>query len=218
MNRLGRSGLVDPRAISKDDLVKAAEARELRRLQQRTVTAKFFGIRIISHRVIFIIDTSGSMVDRVHGRMVGRRGATRIDVAKEELSKSIKALGDGALFNIYSFSSGVGRWLKKGITSASDSSRKSALTFVERLGAGGATNLYDTIKLAFEDPDVDTLYVLSDGEPTAGAEIDPHRIRDDVKFWNRHRRIKIHTIAVGGTLEILEWLAADSGGEHVKMR
>ena len=205
--------------ISKDDLRKAAEKREMRRLQQRTVTAaRFFGIRIVSHRVIFIIDTSGSMVYLVHGRMVGKRGATRIDVAKEELTKSIKALAPSALFNVYSFSSGVGRWLKKGIASASDSSRESALTFVERLGAGGATNLYDTIKLAFEDPDVDTIYLLSDGEPTAGAQIDPHRIRDDVRFWNRHRRIKIHTIAVGGTLEILQWLAADSGGSHVKMR
>ncbi len=34
----------------------------------------------------------------------------------------------------------------------------------------------------------------------------------------RHRQVKIHTIAIGGNLEILEWLALDSKGDHVKIR
>ena len=59
---------------------------------------------------------------------------------------------------------------------------------------------------------------MSDGEPTTGGVIDPHRIREDVASWNKHRKIVIHTVAVGGSLEILEWIAADSGGRHIKMR
>ena len=62
------------------------------------------------------------------------------------------------------------------------------------------------------------LLILSDGEPTSGAIIDPHRIRETVAFWNRHRGIKIHTIAIGGNLEVLEWLSEDSGGDHVRIR
>jgi len=38
--------------------------------------------------------------------------------------------------------------------------------------------------------------------------IDPHRIREDVAFWNKHRKVKIHTVAIGANLEVLEWLAA----------
>ena len=72
------------------------------------------------------------------------------------------------------------------------------------------------MKAAFDDPDVDTIYVLSDGEPTAGGVTDPHGIREDVQFWNKHRGVEIHTIAVGGSLEVLEWLAADSGGTYVR--
>jgi hypothetical protein len=205
--------------VSEAKLAEAEKERELRRLKQRTRTkAKFFGIQIISNRVIFIIDTSGSMTDPVHGRYVGKRQATRIDVAKEELSQSISALDENSLFNIYAFSFGIGRWLKSGIAASSKHTREAALTWVERLGAGGPTNLYDTLKLAFEDPDVDTLFLLSDGEPTSGMELDPHRIREDVKTWNRHRRIKIHTIAIGGNLDVLEWLATDSGGKHVRIR
>lgn len=205
--------------ISKDELAKAEKARELRRLRQQTVVkGKFFGITIASHRVIFIIDTSGSMVLPVHGRMIGKRQATRIEVAKQELTQAIEDLAPNSLFNIFSFSLGVQRWLKEGIATSSEKTRKQALTWLERLGAGGPTNLYDAIKFAFEDPDVDTIFVLSDGEPNSGEEIDPHRIREDVKFWNQHRRIKIHTIAIGGNLDVLEWLAKDSGGDHVQIR
>jgi HEAT repeat protein len=204
---------------STSDVEKAAKDREQKRLMARTASpAQFFGIRIESHRVIFIIDTSGSMLESVYGRLVGKRGAARIDVAKEELSTAIKNLAPNTLFNIFAFSSGFDRWLKTGIGDNSGQSRDSALEWVQRLGAAGATNLFDTVKAAFEDPDVDTIILLSDGEPTSGEILDPHRIREEVAFWNKHRHVKIHTVAVGLNLEVLEWLAADSGGSHVKIR
>lgn len=205
--------------ISKADLEKVAKERELKRLRQRTRSgAKFFGIRIESHRVIFIIDCSGSMLESVYGRMVGKRGAARIDVAKEELSQCIRNLEQGALFNIFAFSNGVERWQKAGIGDASEQSREAALTWVDRLGASGGTNLFDSVQQAFADQDVDTIFILSDGEPTAGALVDPHRIREQVQFWNKHRGIVIHTIAIGTDLEVLQWLSGDSGGRHVFIR
>lgn len=205
--------------VAPGELQAAAEAREMRRLKARTTTeAQFFGIRIISHRVIFVIDTSGSMTEPVRGRTIDGREATRIDVAKQELSQAIEKLAPGAFFNVLAFSSGIGRWLKSGIAESSEKNREAALEFVDRLGAGGATNIYDTLVEAFADPDVDTIYFLSDGEPTAGEVLDPHAIREEVAFWNKHRHVTIHTVAIGGNLEILRWLAEDSGGEHVKIR
>ena len=211
------------KVITEAQLADAAHERELRRLRQRTVTgAKFFGIRIESHRVIFVVDVSGSMLESVYGRYVGegsqRRGAARIDVAKQELSQCIKNLEEGAQFNILAFSSGIGRWLKEGIATSTEHTREEALEWVERLGATGATNLYDTVRMAFEDKDVDTIFIMSDGEPTSGDVIDPARIREHVAFWNKHRRIKINTISIGGTLEVLEWLAKDGGGDYVQIR
>jgi hypothetical protein len=88
--------------------------------------------------------------------------------------------------------------------------------FVGRLGASGGTNLFGSLQFAFADPDVDTIYVLSDGEPTAGAITDGMTIRQEIAAWNKHRNVVIHCIAVGGSLEILEWLAADTGGSYVK--
>ena len=201
------------------DLDRAEAERERKRLAARTtVQAKFFGLQVESQRVIFVLDVSGSMLESMYGRYVGKRGAARIDVAKEELKQAIENLEPGTLFNVFTFASSVARWQKEGIGIGTEQSRQAALEWIDRLGAQGATNLYDSVKQAFEDPDVDTIFILSDGEPTNGEVIDPHRIREDVAFWNRHRRIKINTIAIGGNLEILEWLAKDSGGTYLQMR
>lgn len=209
----------DFKVATSKELDDAEKARERRRLTQRTVSkAKFFGIKVESHRVIFVLDVSGSMMESMYGRTINGRGAARIDVAKEELAKAVKSLDAGALFNILTFSSGVARWLPEGIGTSDDASRQKAQKWIERLGAGGGTNLYDSVREAFDDKDVDTIFILSDGEPTTGEVIDPFRIREDVARWNKHRKIKIHTIAIGGNLEVLEWLAKDAGGKYRQMR
>ncbi len=201
--------------ISPEELAKRQEEEEERRLKQIT-NVEFFGIRIESHRVIFIIDVSGSMVEPTRSRYVGETGAPRIDIAKRELEKCIDGLDPKALFNIITFSGGVEPWLDEGVAGSSGKTREEAKEWVRRLGAMGATNLYDALAAAFEDPDVDTIFVLSDGEPTAGAQTDPGIIREHVARWNSHRGIVIHSIAVGGRFKILEWLAEDSGGTHVR--
>ncbi len=209
----------DFKVATSKELDDAKKARERRRLTQRTVSkAKFFGIKVESHRVIFVLDVSGSMMESMYGRTINGRGAARIDVAKEELSKAVENLDAGALFNIFTFSSGVARWLPDGIGTSDDASRQEAQSWIERLGAGGGTNLYDSVREAFADKDVDTIFILSDGEPTTGEVIDPFRIREDVARWNKHRKITINTIAIGGNLEVLEWLAKDAGGKYRQMR
>jgi Mg-chelatase subunit ChlD len=167
--------------------------------------------------VIFILDVSGSMSETLRSEYVGKTGKPRIDVAKQELATCIDSLEPQSLFNIIVFSSDVDTWLD-GVASFSKSTKDEAKKFVGALGAGGATNLYDSLKHAFSDKDVDTIFVLSDGEPTAGEITDPTLIRDRVQQWNKTRRIVIHTIAVGGSFQVLEWLAADSGGTHKKIQ
>ena len=86
-----------------------------------------------------------------------------------------------------------------------------------QLGAAGGTNLYGSLEFAFEDPDVDTIFLLSDGEPSVGDVIDPQLIREVVAERNETRGVVINTIAIGADLEVLEWLAEDSGGTHVAL-
>lgn len=202
-------------AESKIDEIVAEKEEE--RLKQLT-SANFFGIRIESHRVLFIVDVSGSMSEPMRSRYVGETGRPRIDVAKEELSKAVEALENNALFNILAFSSGVETWLEEGVTTSKSKTRDEALEYVDRLGAFGGTNLYGALRGAFEDEDIDTIFVLSDGEPSVGELIDPQLIREAVQEMNQTRGVVINTIAIGGSLEVLEWLAEDSGGTHVGMQ
>jgi HEAT repeat protein len=203
--------------ISWADLEEIKAKEKIRRLKQVT-NSKFFGIRIVSHRAIFIIDVSGSMEEKMRTKFEGETSLTRMAIARRELINSIKGMERGALFNILIFSSEVDFWLEDGIAGANRAEREEAEAFVSRLKPGGGTNLYGSIEMAFQDPDVDTIFILSDGEPSVGEVTDIYRIREEVAQWNEHRKIEINTIGIGSKLKILEWLAEDSGGQHVKLR
>ncbi len=203
--------------LSDVDLDKVRSGEEEYRLRQTTrVKSEFFGIKIVSRRVIFIVDVSGSMEEKLANDYKGKAGWTRMEVARAELKKCLENLDPGAFFNILVFSSGVERWTDGTLVPCDDAHRAEALAYVEKLQAGGGTNLYDSLKDAFTDAEVDTIFVMSDGEPSMGEVLEPLVIREHVATWNENRRIVINTIAVGGQFNILEWLAADSGGTHVK--
>ena len=201
--------------VTESKLAEVREAQEERRLRQVT-TAAFFGIRIESHRVIFILDISGSMSELTRGKYEGQSGETRMAVAQRELKGAIDGLDPRALFNIITFSSGVERWLDAGVAGSTGKSKDDAKLWIDRLGAGGATNLYDSIQMAFDDDEVDTIFILSDGEPNVGGQTDPHAIREHVSRWNEHRGVMIHTVSVGLDLPVLEWISTDAGGTHIK--
>jgi hypothetical protein len=205
----------DFQPISEAELAKRESEEEARRLKHVSKTTSFFGIRIKSHRVIFILDVSGSMNEATRAEYVGKEGEPRISVAKRELNRCIDGLDEASLFNIITFSGGVSHWAD-GVSDSKESSRKEAKDWVDKLGADGGTNLYGALQVAFEDPDVDTIFILSDGEPMGGQIDDPGTIREHVRVWNENRHIVLNTIAVGGRFAILRWLAEDSGGTHVE--
>lgn len=203
--------------ISESELHKLAKEEELRRLRETTKSpSSFFGIRILSHRVIFVLDISGSMAELTRGKWVGSNGDPRFDVARRELSNALDSLDRNSLFNVIVFSSEVSSWQDR-ISEFNPTTLQEAKDYIARLGAAGGTNIHGALRFAFEDPDVDTIYFLSDGEPSEGEVIDPHAIRREVARWRENRDVTIHTVAVGGSLQLLEWLAEDTGGTHVSI-
>lgn len=92
--------------------------------------------------------------------------------------------------------------------------RAKAHKYVDKLEAEGGTNIHDALERAFEDKQLDTIFFLTDGEPSFGREVDPVRIREIVQRWNVSRRIKICAISIGTDMDLLKNLAADSGGEY----
>jgi hypothetical protein len=99
-----------------------------------------------------------------------------------------------------------------------DKRRAAAIAFARALTARGATNVHDGLQLAFADADVDTIFLLTDGQPSAGAVVDEDALLRTVAGWNVGRGVVIHTIAIGGRSRFLERLAEQSGGEHTVAR
>ncbi len=148
---------------------------------------------------------------------------SRIDILKIELAYVInKLLPPQARFNVITYSTNVGSW-KKSLTKASKGNRESAIEFVKKMRASGGTNTYGALEQAFKDKYMDTIYFLSDGNPTAGQTTNHGEILAAVKQWNMERNVTIHTIGllVGRypredkekLKQFLRKLSADNGGE-----
>lgn len=171
---------------------------------------------IYSDKVIFLLDVSGSMTAGTELE------GTRIEIAKKELQRVLEnQLSPSTYFNIIAFSEEVIPY-RKHLLRARTSNVERAAKFVGKLSAGGETNAYAALAAAFEDPDMDTIYLLSDGSPTVGKETIPQLIRRQVEEWNRTRWVTINCIGFfpgeaknqdkAEARTFLRNLAADTGG------
>ncbi len=166
-------------------------------------TVAFYGIPVHSDRLTFVLDISGSMEGGKLARL------------KKELTGIIERLPEHSLFNMIFFTGSVHPWRDK-LQRLTDKNRKAALTEVRERRAGGATNLWDSLLEAFEDEEVDTIYLLSDGEPTAGEVTNLSILCSRITELNQHRRVAIHVVLIGMKSEHLRRLALDSGGNYVQ--
>ncbi|MEM6671198.1 MAG: HEAT repeat domain-containing protein [Planctomycetota bacterium] len=165
----------------------------------------FYGLDVVSNRFALVVDTSGSMKERAYA------GKRRIEVAKEEIQRTLERIRDGVAFNVIPFSDEA-RPLHDGVVQVSDDARDEAIAFSNALRPVGGTNVHDALAAAFDDPEIDTIYLLTDGEPSVGEIVEPAFLRDEIARWNSVRGVRIHCIAVGKNSELLEGIASDSGG------
>lgn len=198
------------------EIVRRTAERERREASQVTrsfrgvaVDSRFFGLRLKTNSVAFVVDVSGSMQERLPGDR-REKGPTRMEVAKKELRSCLEALESGTRFNVIAFSDFVESWREEAPV-LDEASFGDVEEFVDGLRPLMRTKMYAALETAFRDRNIDTIFVLSDGEPTDRT---PGEIREAVQRWNAGRHVVIHTIAVGPRFPLLRWLAEDSGGEY----
>lgn len=131
---------------------------------------------------------------------------SRLDVVKRELMRAIWALPDDAVFALVGFHSEAAVLGK--VQKATRAVKLETGALVDKWIADGGTSTYDALCLALalgvdpKAPDksfkdgVDTVFLLSDGEPTFGKIIDPDEIVTDIVAKVQTRRVRIHTIWV----------------------
>lgn len=141
---------------------------------------QYYGIPIFAQRIVFVIDTSGSMT------------GARIAAAKRELLAAVEALPASTEFDVVAYNSGVHPWQPK-LVKADDETKKLLSRAVASQPAGGTTSSHAALQAAFKlEPEA--IYFLSDGNPTDAT---PPQILTDITKLNREKRISLHTIGIG---------------------
>jgi hypothetical protein len=176
-------------------------------------TVSYYDIPLVSARIAFIVDHSGSMSARVGTD----KKRNRLMAAKEQLRQVIAVLPKTHKVNLIPFETSVSQVWRE-LKSLSAGNRRDLLDEVGKIKLSGGTNTYGAIVAAMEDPEVDTIYLLTDGVPTSGEVIDPDEILEAVRRENRTRQIIIHCISIGMKSELLMDLAAMTGGQYKEVR
>jgi hypothetical protein len=172
----------------------------------------FYGVPIVSDRVVFVLDFSGSM------RESDESGRSKLDSARDALAEVLNALPDGTLFNVIAFSNEPKAW-RESAQPKKPGNVDGALKFVRGMSAGGWTNVYDSLALALRMESIDTIVLLSDGAPSSGAFHFFSRIRHHVRMLNRTRKVAVSSIALKTSEDakrFLRELAKDTGGDFVE--
>lgn len=177
-------------------------------------SASFVGLPILSDRVVFLVDFSGSLWAEREG------GKTRKDVVDVELRRALEHLPEEARFNLIPYANDPKPWEDE-LVSASDRRIQKALEWFERSRLRGQGNFWDALMLALEDPEVDSVMVLTDGAPTGGTRWNLGLMRDLLRERNRFRHIVLDAVLVDAKSGLeSRWRAmcADTGGRVLSVQ
>ncbi|MEM7261611.1 MAG: vWA domain-containing protein [Planctomycetota bacterium] len=174
----------------------------------------FFGHRIYSYHVGFVLDLSGSM-----NAADGPQPTTRFEILAREFERALRSLDPDVRFNVVTFSSQAQRlWPEP--KRATSNHVAEALEFLTKT-RGGNTHYEAALDLALGIPALDTIYFLSDGEPnmTPGgpAAIRTRFARENVATRATGSSLIVNTVGIRGSSELLEQLAGDHLGQFRAM-
>jgi uncharacterized protein YegL len=158
-------------------------------------------------KVVYVIDVSLSMADR-----------NKLNAAKRALLEALSQLKPQDSFNVVAFAGDTVSLAPRLIT-ATPPRLALARAFVNTLSLAEGTNLGAALDAALGDPraDVNTVYILTDGQPTVGERSERRLRRMALGFNNG--RAKINCIAVGfgqafEGVDLLRKMAGENGGEY----
>jgi Mg-chelatase subunit ChlD len=164
-------------------------------------------------QVAYILDISGSMQGEP------------LKLAKEALKTAIKYLNiQEDAFYMLAFNNGVVLYANNPTATPMTKSKETEVkNHIEGWGAGGGTNLMGSIDRAFSLPKINTILLISDGQPSTGIT-DPGRIRSRIRSLNnRPVKVKIHTVAISAVetrtsgSDLLEAIAKETKGKFQRI-
>jgi hypothetical protein len=171
-----------PSGERKKDDSEAGGARD-----DRTVV--YNGIPIVSDHVAFVIDKSRWMRDRLE-----HHGTTKDAAATAELERVLGLLEGRLVFNLYLYNEDI-EVFAKNPAELNEKTRKRAMGFVEKARLQGTKDLWQVLDEVIADPEIDTIYMLSSGEPDVGLYVHGNRIAESLADLNRFQKVTLHAVA-----------------------
>lgn len=178
------------------------------------VSAAFAGLPILSDRVAFLIDLSGSMWEK---RADGR---TRKEIVDEQLARALKALDPSVQFNVVVYTARPAAW-KERLTAATPKAVDDALQFFAKRTDRGKGDFWGALEFTLQDPEIDTVIVLSDGAPSGGRRWNMELIVPLFAERARFRGVALDAVLADASKRLREhWvrMCEDSGGRVVDIR
>ncbi len=154
----------------------------------KTETA-FNGIKLESDHVAFLMDKSNAMREQLSSR-----GKSKDDAAHEELQGVFDKLQGRLTFNIFCYEMRVRAYQERPAKLTKSVARK-ALEFHEKSPINGQKDIWAALMAVIDNPDLDTAYLLSSGEPDVGEYVHWNRVTYQLKEINRFHKVIFHTIA-----------------------
>lgn len=150
--------------------------------QAKREAATMIGLKGDLKGVVFVFDTSGSMVQ-----------GGRFPEYQELLKRWVLNLSFER-FNIIRFSTDVEAWREPGLFEATAANRRDAAQFIDGFTPAGDTNTLGALRKAFDlsEGNLDTIVLFSDGAPIQKTE--------DILQYLRERNtqgVVINTVAIG---------------------
>ncbi|MEZ5980160.1 MAG: hypothetical protein R3F34_18370 [Planctomycetota bacterium] len=180
--------------------------------EEITVT-KLVGLPIRSERLSLLIDMSGSMWQ---SRPDGNKTKDLVDV---EVRRCLEGLPRTARFNLVPYATEPDPYAKELVEASPKKVEKAQEWFVDN-DLRGKGNVWDAVLVALDDPDVDTLVVMTDGAPTGGPHWNLDLMVPLLLERNRYRNVVFDVVLTESKDNLLpHWkkLAAESGGRCVEV-
>ena len=187
--------------------------------EPREFSARFFGVEVRARHCLFVLDCSGSMA--------GER-MNQLKLEMTNLLDTLEKRPKNMRFGIITFAFEIEGCLSGQQLLPNDPANvRRAVRVIEKMHAAGGTPMVAALQLiatkVLPGSDVDTIYFMSDGEPTDGR---PEDVLAVVKKIHEEFQVKIHTVGIGEALApatagekkptLLQQMAEGTGGTYTE--
>ena len=137
--------------------------------QKGGTVSTYHGIDATSDHIAFLLDRSPDMDQRLKSK-----SSTKEEAALAELDAVLQALQGRLVFNVFAYCDEIKAFHPKPVPLDKKSAAQ-AVAFVKQTRMTGGKNIWHALETVVSDPTIDTVFLLSSGEPEVRALEPRHR-------------------------------------------